>query len=357
MRRIPGVDHRAATVVGGMRRWVPAWWRRETPRWTRAIDVPLLPFELTYRAIVAIRNELHDRAILRSSRAPVPTLSVGNLSIGGTGKTPISAWLASRLVARGRRPAILLRGYGMDEVEVHRELNPGIPVVADARRVNAAARAATAGCDCVVLDDGFQHRTLERDLDLVLFSAEAWGHSRHLLPRGPWREPLSALKRADFVLVSRKSASPAEAAAVVADLRRTGYRKPAGVAYLAPGRLIPLPLPGADGEPLGYLRGRRVAAIATLAEPSPFFAHLQDTGAHVRPLRFADHHEFRREEIEEIVRGLEDEICVMTRKEAVKLRSIMPATVESYVLEQSVTIESGEAELELAITRALERDR
>src|SRR5471032_2745808 len=159
----------------------------------RVVRAALIPFSWVYAATVAARNAAYDRGWLRSHRLALPAISVGNLSVGGTGKTPVSAFIAARLAELGARPAIVMRGYGGDEPLVHARLNPGIPVVVTADRVRGTADARANGRTVVVLDDAFQHRRAKRDADLVLLSADRAGPVR-ALPAGPWREPLTSLK-------------------------------------------------------------------------------------------------------------------------------------------------------------------
>ena len=177
----------------------------------------LLPQAALYRSAVALRNGLYDNGILRVEQPSLPVLSVGNLTAGGSGKTPFAAWLAARLLAAGAKPAVVLRGYGGDEELVHRELNPGVVVVTGAERVLGVSRALGLGCDVVVLDDGFQHRRLGRLADLVLLSSERWQEPQRLLPAGPWREPLRALERAALLVVSRRTRPREEAEALAID--------------------------------------------------------------------------------------------------------------------------------------------
>src|SRR5258705_740665 len=165
------------------------------------------PAAWLYASIVRVRGELYDRDLLHAHRAAVPVLSIGNLSVGGTGKTPLAAWAAERLRAEGAKPAVLLRGYGGDEPLVHATLNPDIPVIADPDRVAGARKALAVGADCAILDDGFQHRRLARVADWVLLSAEQPPHRARLLPAGPWREPPPAVRRGTGALVTRKRGS------------------------------------------------------------------------------------------------------------------------------------------------------
>ena len=165
------------------RRVIEAIWtgRGKPARVARAL---LAPAEVLYRAVVVTRGKFYDWGIFRAKRFSVPVLSVGNLSVGGTGKTPVAAWLARRFAGMGSVPAIVLRGYGGDEILVHERLNEGIPVIASADRVRGIREAIAEGVDVVVLDDAFQHRRARRDADVLLVSADAWTGKPRLLPAG-----------------------------------------------------------------------------------------------------------------------------------------------------------------------------
>ncbi|MGH7623368.1 MAG: tetraacyldisaccharide 4'-kinase, partial [Gemmatimonadaceae bacterium] len=167
----------------------------------------LTPVERLFGAIVGARELMYDAGWLASRDTSIPALSVGNLTVGGTGKTPIAAWLARGLADRGARPAVVLRGYGQDEPLVHRALNPDIPVVLGRDRRDAIERAARDGADIAVLDDAFQHRQVRRFADLVLVNADRWTPRVRLLPAGPWRERLEAIRRATLIIVTRKTAT------------------------------------------------------------------------------------------------------------------------------------------------------
>ncbi|MFL5540531.1 MAG: tetraacyldisaccharide 4'-kinase, partial [Longimicrobiaceae bacterium] len=304
------------------------------------------------RGVVRARNTAFDRGVLRAEEAGVPVISVGNVGVGGAGKTPFAAWLVARLASWGRTPGIALRGYGGDEVILHRELNPGVRVATTARRVEAARELAAAGCDVVVLDDGFQHRRLARDLDLVLVAVETWERAPRLLPRGPWREDVSALARADVVVLTRKSAGAARAREVAAEVGRAAPGKPVVLCHLAADRLAPLH--GGDALDLAWLRGRDVLAVAALAQPEPFFAALRDAGARAEEAAYADHHPFSQADAAGIQARAAGRTIAMTHKDAVKLRTLLPPSTEALVLEQAVRIEAGGEALDAALRRALE---
>lgn len=337
-----------------LRTWVPRWWAGEGGAAGAVLDAALLPAEAAFRGIAAVRNAGYDRALLTVEKAPVPVVSVGNLAVGGAGKTPVAAWVAARLRARGRKPAIALRGYGDDEVLVHRELNPEVPVFAAARRIEAARAAAEQGCDVVVLDDGFQHRALARELDVVLVAVEGWSGRPRVLPRGPWREGPAALARAGVVVLTRKSARLGRAEAVAREVEPWAAGKPVVSCHLAPGRLAPLRGRGAALDP-AELRGAEVLAVAALANPAPFLDHIRGWGATVDEAIFGDHHAFTAGEAAALVARAAGRVVVMTRKDAVKLRDLFPAGARAYVLEQTVRFDWGEEALEAALLRALER--
>jgi tetraacyldisaccharide 4'-kinase len=171
------------------------------------------PASALYRGAIALRNRRYDRPGA-AHHVAVPVVSVGNITAGGSGKTPFVRWIAADLLARGIRPAIAMRGYGArpgapaDEAEEYRDLLPDVPVIEDPDRV-AAVRAFLAEgdrADCVLLDDGFQHRRLHRDLDIVLVDGTRAGLDDRMLPAGYLREPAASLRRADAVVVTRVAA-------------------------------------------------------------------------------------------------------------------------------------------------------
>src|SRR5690606_29656645 len=205
----------------------------------------------------------------------------------GTGKTPLAAWLAGRLVESGAHPAIVLRGYGDDEPRVHELLNPAAIVVTDADRVRGVARAAVLGADVAVLDDAFQHRRIRRAADLVLVSADRPLRQRRSLPAGPWREPLAALERATVAIVTRKAAGDAAVDAAIEAVSRAARDLPIAVARLSLGDLrsvaddlfAPSGVASAANpvasRSLSDLRGLRVLAVAALGEPRAFVSQLE----------------------------------------------------------------------------------
>jgi tetraacyldisaccharide 4'-kinase len=338
-----------------LRAWVPRWWDGAGGSTGTVLSGVLWPTERLYAGAIRLRNAAYSRGWRPVERAPIAVVSVGNLTVGGTGKTPVAAWIAARLLARGRRPAIVTRGYGADELLVHRELNPGVPVLAAERRRHAVLDAAAAGRDVAILDDGFQHRALHRDLDIVLLGAEQWQRPRRLLPRGPWREPLASLSRADLVVVTRKSADAAEAARVAREVAARFAGLPVAVCALLPTRLAPLDPDAGPPRELAWLAGRGVLAVASLGDPASFAGQLEAAGALVRLLAYPDHHDFDAADAARIVAAAGGRTILMTRKEAVKLGPLLHRDAAAYVVHQAVTPELGEAELDRALDRTLSR--
>lgn len=316
----------------------------------RLARLTLAPVEAAFRGGVAVRGAMYDRGLLRARQPAVPALSVGNLSVGGTGKTPVAAWLAARLLASGARPAIVMRGYGGDEALVHAMLNPEIPVVTAPDRLEGALRAARQSADCVVLDDAFQHRRVARVVDAVLVSADSWNGRVRLLPAGPWREPLRALSRATLLIVTRKRADLASARALAEGLSAR-CSVPSAVVAL---RLGPLRSNGRTAS-LEALDGRSVRAVAAIGDPRSFQRQLERAGAVVRPAFFADHHRFSPKDVRRLATELRpDEWPVCTLKDYVKLAPLWPRQATSlWYVSQRVAPEAGEVDITAALDSVL----
>lgn len=230
----------------------------------------LTPLSAVYGAAVAARNSYYDRVPSASHTAGIPVISVGNLTVGGTGKTPLTIEIVRRLRAAGRRPAILTRGYGAaggetaDEVLEFEVALPDLPVVVNADRVaGAVAARRDHGADCLVLDDGFQHRRLRRDLDVVLVDALDWCGGGRVLPAGRLREPLSSLGRADWIVITRcNQVEPSLVQDVVTNLHHHAPDVPVVKAAIEAERLVGLR--GASQPAEAWLSGEycRSAALA-----------------------------------------------------------------------------------------------
>jgi tetraacyldisaccharide 4'-kinase len=258
----------------------------------------------------------------------------------------VSAWLAGRLLALGAHPALLLRGYGQDEVLLHRRWNPSVPVLPDPDRVRAARFASTQGADVVVLDDGFQHRRLARDLDVVLIAAEQPFPGR-MLPRGPFREGTAALGRADLLVVTRRSAGDGVVADRLERLEALSNGKPVAVLLLAAAGWTDL-----SGSATEAPKGD-ILAVTAVADPGSFQASVaREARSGVELMAFPDHHHFDEADAREITRAAGGRSVAVTEKDAVKLvelQSHLPPAVA--VLRLVVCPESGVERIESALQR------
>ncbi|MDQ6887219.1 MAG: tetraacyldisaccharide 4'-kinase [Gemmatimonadota bacterium] len=331
------------------------WWDRGAL--AAAARAALSPAALLYRGAVAARGALLDSGWLSATTVPLPAIGVGNLTVGGTGKTPVTAWIAAELVARGAHPAVVLRGYGGDEPEVHRRLNPAVPVIVSADRAIGIARAAGGGADIALLDDAFQQRRLGGIAHIALLSADRRDSGR-LLPAGPWREPLVALRRASLVLVTRKAASANDVSATMAEARSAAPAVPVAVAHLAIGDL--LRLGSSERRDHRSLGGARVLAIAAIGDPDAFMRQLREFGAEVDAAPFPDHHRFvANAELSQLVaRSIAADITVCTLKDAVKLAPLWPRQAPPlWYVSQRVVLEDGTAEMTAVLDAALRSRR
>lgn len=319
--------------------------RRLDARIVRAFFVPSA---MLYRLIMRARASAYRRGWLQQHALPLPAIAVGNLSVGGSGKTPLAGWIAARFTARGHRPGILLRGVGGDEALVHEEAVPGAIIVADPDRVVGAIEAASLGADVLVLDDAYQRLDVLRDVNICVVSAETSHAVRWSLPAGPWREGWDALARADAVIVTRKRADFATAESLAARLA-SHVRGPVAIARLEISTLVGL----VSGEERAFtsLDGRRVVVASAIADPTAFVAQVKRTGAQVQVATWKDHHAYRDEDVAWLAHAaMRADHVVITAKDAVKLRDRWPASVpEPLVAVLEVIFESGESAMTEAI--------
>lgn len=295
-----------------------------------------------YAAIIILRNLYYDAYRRAAQRPPCPVISIGNLTVGGTGKTPVSAAIAGRLIDRGRHVAILLRGYKDravepidrttdfrsrrgrspgDEALVLKRRCPRAIVLADPDRVASADRALREGADVLVLDDGFQHRRMARDLDVVLVDAtKPFGHG-HILPRGLLREPASSLRRAHLIVVTRSDeVEQAARTLLLGTLRRVSGNKPIIEAVHRAGGFLDL-----KGRAIAIDDPTAVRAVifAGIANFESFRRGVERMGVQVAAAyQYPDHHPFSTEEIQGLIdvsQTLEANAVITTEKDAVKL--------------------------------------
>ena len=302
-------------------RWL---WTSRRPD-ARLARLALLPASALWRAAMAARETAYRHGWLAVQDLPLPSVAIGNLTVGGSGKTPIAIWAARHYVSRGLVPGILLRGYGADEVLVHQHAVPEALVVADADRAAGADRALARGAQVLVLDDAYQRLDVRRDLNVAVVSAETTRAVRWPLPAGPWREGLRALDRADAVVVTRKRATADAALALAADLQGR-VKGPVAIAYLGL-RYVEGMVSGIR-HPVSTLAGKRVVAASGIADPDAFVAQTKATGAAVQVATWKDHHDYRDEDVAWLAHAARRaDHVVITQKDAVKLRNRWPSSV------------------------------
>jgi tetraacyldisaccharide 4'-kinase len=298
---------------------IESHWQKITP-----LAALLYPLSLAFRLAVRARKALYRAGILTSIQLAVPVVVVGNIDVGGTGKTPLVLWLAAFLASRGLHPGIVSRGYGGsatlprpvaadsdpaavgdEPVLLARRCRAPVWVGRDRAAAAAALLAAHPACDVIVCDDGLQHYRLARDVEVAVIDGRRGLGNGWMLPAGPLREPASRLASVDAVVVNGAGAADVHLLAPVTysmSLRGGTFRN-----LLEPGRCVEA----------GYFSGRRVHAVAGIGNPGRFFSHLQRMGLDVDPHAFADHHAFRAADLASF--GNSD--IVMTEKDAVKCRA------------------------------------
>ncbi len=290
--------------------WIERHWQHDT-----YVSRLLLPAAALYCAAAALRRRVYRRGWRRAVAAPVPVIVVGNITVGGSGKTPLVLWIARYLQTLGRRPGIVTRGYrgrarswpqlvtphsdpllvGDEPVLLARR--SGLPVVADPDRARAVRWLLAHECDVIVSDDGLQHYSLRRDIEIAVVDGDRRFGNGRCLPAGPLREPPARLAQVDAVVVH----GPSQSGQWSMRLVPSAYRQVR------------------DSEralPLEAFRGRTVHAVAGIGYPPRFFALLRALGAEVieHPLR--DHHRFQPEDLE----FADGHDVIMTEKDAVKCR-------------------------------------
>ncbi len=283
----------------------------------RLLAFPLLPLSALFGLVSGLRRVLYGTGLKKVHRFPAPVIVVGNLAVGGTGKTPLVIWLCEHLRSRGFRPGIVSRGYGgsashwpqqvradSDPVVVGDEAvllarRTGCPMcVSPDRPAAVEALLQHSNCDIVVSDDGLQHLAMGRDLEIVVVDGRRGLGNGFLLPAGPLREPPGRLRKADLVI---SSATRWEDVPVM---------------HIVKPRLVPLVESSVRPRPLASFSGQRVHAVAGIGNPQRFFDLLTDHGMEVIPHVFPDHHAFRRMDL-----WFEPDLpVVMTEKDAVKCR-------------------------------------
>lgn len=332
-------------------------------------SIVLPPLSLLYGAVTRTRLSLYRRGTFHTTKLDRPVISIGNITTGGTGKTPLVEYVARTLAAQGKKVCILTRGYGRKDPHLQVIVSDGYGVLASpgeagdepyllatrltglAAVISSADRIAAGqeaikdfGTDCFVLDDGFQHLRLARDLNIVTIDAtNPWGGGR-LLPHGRLRESVDGLSRADCVVLTRCDQVNSVEALHEEVVRLIGNR-PIFESRMRMVRVVPLKNGGETIPPPA-----RVAAFCAVGNPSSFFENLRQAGYDLAVEKvFPDHHVYSQDEIDSIINAAKETGAgelITTAKDAVKLRALS-FSLPCYVGEIEIAIENVEAFMQL----------
>lgn len=292
------------------------YWYRITP-----FHLLLYPVSLLFRLLAAIRRGLFRAGLFHSEKLPVPVIVVGNITVGGTGKTPLTLWLAERLIEAGRHPGIISRGYRSEGLAAVREVHQDdeadtvgdepllmarralcpVWIGRDRHAVGRALLQAHPECDIIISDDGLQHYRLQRDIEIAVVDGVRRFGNGMLLPAGPLREPVSKLKRVDAVVVNGGLSQENEYFQM--SLHGTLFRNL---------------LDSARTRSAAEFFGQKVHAIAGIGHPERFFNHLRQLGLQPVTHAFPDHHHYTGEEIS----PSDADAILMTEKDAVKCAAL-----------------------------------
>ncbi len=332
--------------------------------WPALLRGVLRAAEVPYTAAVGWRNRRYDNRRASITQVDVPVVSVGNITLGGTGKTPMVEWLARWFSDRAVRVVLISRGYGAasgtpnDEAKELAKKLPHVPHLLDADRVRAANKAvADLGAQILVLDDAFQHRRMARDLDIVLIDAlEPFGY-HHVFPRGTLREPLCGWARADVFVLTRAEMLDAEQRTAICQRVRQ-YNTTA--AWIESSH-APRCLESASGQeqPLDTLAGQPIVAFCGIGNPAGFRHALAGCDYRLTDMReFADHHAYTDADLEAIAswtNALDAAAVVCTGKDLVKIGDRWPGQKPLWALSSRLQILSGQQALEAALEPLLAR--
>ena len=302
-----------------MQEFIQNAWRRKDA----FFYIILVPLSWLFALITALRRKLYQFGILKSTALPVPVIVVGNINVGGSGKTPAVIWLGNQLKQRGYKPAVISRGYGGNATQAT-SVTPaslpsivgdepvliasrcGCPVWVGANRVDAATELLKARPDCnvIISDDGLQHYRLKRDIEIVVVDAETGKNNARLLPAGPLREPLSRLDKVDAIVCNGETCNSEKTRTAAYQMQLVGEK----FYNLADANLT---ASSAD------FNQKKVTALAGIGKPERFFEHLRKQGLTFASLSFADHYAFTAQDLAKI----DGDAIIMTEKDAVKCKA------------------------------------
>ncbi|MBI5970125.1 MAG: tetraacyldisaccharide 4'-kinase [Deltaproteobacteria bacterium] len=318
----------------------------------------LYALSVIYGLVVRLRFFLYKAGVFKTKKLPCPVISVGNITVGGTGKTPVAIFIAELLSAKGKRVVILSRGYGRrakgiavvsdginvlldpgragDEPRLMAERGKGIPVVVGACRYKAGLFIVDKFApDVIILDDGFQHIALERNVNILLIASRDGLGNGYLIPRGVLREPAEGAGRADIVLIKGKGVIPY-------DMDASQHKKPPVFNFTYKPQCL-VDLKSGKKTPLELIRGKDVVAVSGIAAPESFAATLKELDARItKSLTYPDHHDYAENDLRDIAAVCgPNGLIVTTEKDGVKLKRFAAKDIPLYTLAVSVSMDDA----------------
>jgi len=308
-----------------------------------------IPFALLYFVITALRNIFYNSGIFRSHKINAKVISVGNITWGGTGKTPVTAFIADMLAKKNHRVSILIRGYGNDESELLPKLTSNVPVIIGKDRVATGTEAVERHIsDTVILDDGFQHRRLKRDLDIVCVDAVKPFGNGWVIPAGILREGMGSLKRADIFLITKSDLASGRDCIERLEKKLKAIKPGAVIAKAIHRPLYLYKILDEEKVNIGELQNKELALVSAIGSPGSFEKTILRLGLKVnKHFVFRDHYLYAKEDLVKI-----DDYCkknnldtvVTTEKDAVKLKGCRLSAVSLQLLVLKVRLEITENE-------------
>ncbi len=290
-----------------------------------------------YLLLLKIIHFLYRNNMLRSYKVDAKVISVGNITLGGTGKTPFTISLAEDIKSKGRKPAVLIRGYGNDESRLLKERLDAIPVLIGKNRVKNARKAkGEFGCDCIILDDGFQHYRIKRDLDIILIDATSPFGNLKLFPRGLLREPLTRLKDADIALITKSDMGHSNIDYIRGTLMKFNEEIEIVESFYQPVDLRKIF--SEEIMPLSYIKNKKVALLAGIANPNYFEWMAGNLGCEIiERFYHIDHYQYRESDMDFIVKKCIEKsvsLIITTEKDVVRIKRLkgMPKKVKMLAL-------------------------
>jgi len=323
----------------------------------KVVKLILAIVSFLYGISINVIDAIYKRGVRKIFKSKIPVISVGNITLGGTGKTPFSVFAAEYMQSKQKKPAILIRGYGNDECRMLKDELSDIKVYVGQSRKIGALNAAMDGCDVIILDDGFQHRTLKRDLDILLVDGKSFFGNEKLFPRGLLRERLSSMKRADMLVLTKIDSADKVKQTEFID-RIKGILPDMPIITAKHGISVLTDVTGSVYPP-EYLKEKKTLLVSGIGDPEYFsFLVKNKITENISCLDYPDHYSYDQEDVEKIFKKAKffnAEAIITTKKDFVKMKSLNISSIEEklFILNISLDIVDGKEELFVGFNRVI----